>query len=86
MAWSQTDTAIKAGNKEHLGRPGNFSVTAGIRDLEVEQWNACRQAAQEIMQRKVVGHTGSYTVTLSGTSSSGHAPAGDTVTVTVTSA
>jgi hypothetical protein len=84
MAWSRTDTAIKAGHREHLTVPTNF--TPATQALEVEQWNAARDAAQLIMQHKVVGHTGAYTVTLSGTTSAAGHPAGDTITVTVTSA
>lgn len=83
MAWSKTDTGIKAGNKEHISLPTNFSTTDATKTLEVEQWRAGLRAAQEIINSKVVGTSGTYTVTISGTSTAGH-PANDTLTVTVT--
>ena len=85
MAWSKTDTGIKAGNREHMTLPSNFSGTASVAVLEQEQWNVARLAAELIMKSKVVGTTGNFTVTLSGTSTAGH-PATDTLTVTVTAA
>lgn len=85
MSWSKTDTGIKSGHKDHLSVPTNFSGTAAIAALELEQWNVARQAAQMIMASKAVGTTGVFTVTLSGTSTAGH-PATDTITVTVTAA
>lgn len=83
MAWSKTDTGIKAGHKEHLSTPTNFSATPAIQVMELEQWKMLTEVAQTIMRSKCVGTTGSYTVALSGTSTAGH-PAADTVTVTVT--
>ena len=85
MAWSKTDTTIKAGNKNHMTVPSNFSATPAINAIEIEQWKVACEAAQLIMQRGVVGTTGTYTLTVSGTSNTGH-PAGDTITITVTSA
>ena len=85
MAWSKTDTGVKAGNKEHMTLPTNFSTTASINDLEREQWNVARQAAEMIVKSGAVGKGvgQGFTITLSGTATAGH-PVSDTITVTVT--
>lgn len=85
MSWSKTDTGIKAGHKDHLSLPTNFSATDSVKQLEVEQWKFACIAADLLMKSKCIGTTGNFTVTVSGTSTAGH-PATDTVTVTVTAA
>lgn len=85
MAWSQTDTAILAGDKDNITLPTNFSAVDATRVLEYEQWVKCRDLAYDVMQSKVVGIAPgqTFTIALSGTATAGH-PAADTVTITVT--
>lgn len=82
MAWTSSVNG-KAGNKGHIPAPVNF--TPATAPLEAEQWQVASAAAQLIMQSRVVGNSGNYTVSLSGTTTAGH-QVGDTITVTVTSA
>ena len=78
MAWTQTLTAQKIGNIDHLTPPASFASLA-----EQEQWDAARRAAIALVQSRTLGAAGSFTVALSGTGNPGH-PSGDTITVTVT--
>jgi len=81
MAWSKTYTAQKIGNKDHLWAAP--PVFAGPH--EFEQYRAAVNAADAIIQAKVVGTGTTYTVALSGTGNPGH-PNGDVVSVTLTTA
>lgn len=83
MSWTKTFTAQPLGTRENLwAAPPAFAGTH-----EFEQYRACVNAADQIIQARVVGSGTTYTVTISGTATPGHKNGQtDTVTVTVTNA
>jgi len=76
-AWSVNQASQKIQTKEHVNMP----VSAA--DATIEQANLTRWIVEEIINSKVVGAGGVYTLALSGTANPGH-PAGDSITITVT--